>query len=84
MNGCATFSGLELICKTYRFKARIGLIRTHLINVLESGRVEAPDFSPGSGFFRTRVNRGFHTNPGFSPGLKNFDFITLAIYESVL
>jgi hypothetical protein len=45
------------------------------------GRVEAPDFSPGNGFFRTRVNRGLHTNPGFSPGPKSVDFIILTIYE---
>src|SRR5690349_7810553 len=29
--------------------------------VFESAGVEAPDFSPGSGFFRTRENRGFYT-----------------------
>jgi hypothetical protein len=32
-------------------------------------------------FFRTRVNRSFHTNLGFSLGPKSADFITLTIYE---
>src|SRR5690242_8604010 len=44
--------------------------------------VEAPNFSWGSGFFRTRENSGSHPIPGFSPGLKAVDFITLTIFET--
>jgi len=45
--------------------------------------VEAPDFSPGSGFFRTRENQGFHTTRALSPGnSKTVDFITVAIFET--
>jgi hypothetical protein len=45
-------------------------------------RVEAPNFSWGKRVLQNPRKSRLPHNPGFSPGVKNFDFITLSIYET--
>ena len=51
-----------------------GLLNTRacFINMLGKRAVEAPNFSWGSGFFRTRENSGSHPISGFSPGPESY------------
>lgn len=57
--------------------------RSYLINGFLARRVEAPNFSWGSGFFRIRENSGSRPIPGFSSGARKLLILFILTIDEI-